>query len=474
MDHIQLIDHNGDWHALFDTINPLSDTPVQKHVPLGLKAVEIYRKKATRKAKQYFKNHMEPKSHCIEVASIRPPKNPAKKKTFRIVPTKGYWYIHFSYKGEDGGTIRYRKTSGLKATEENKHEAHCIGRLRYHKLAKPKAQSLDFSQGCDLVKELIEKYMAILKNRDLKPSTLKGYNSINRHHLLPVFGTMPISSLNTELIETWFTTITGVSKKAISAKTKNNILNFFSEILSKAADWGYLAKNPAKTVKRCKVIPKEKKIWTQPQRDQFLTTIKEECTETHAIFATSLFTGVRVGELLALSWEDIDWERNLLHIRNNFVEKEITTPKNRTSRWVNISPHLAKILQKHRQKSMKSTGLLFSRSNGEHLSNSMLRTPFLKYQKKAKVPKIRMHDMRHTFASLALMSGADLASVQKWLGHKHVQTTMGYISLIPEHLRDQIKKIDPVVQSPKPMNFGILSVITSMNKPQSYGAIAAI
>ena len=72
------------------------------------------------------------------------------------------------------------------------------------------------------------------------------------------------------------------------------------------------------------------------------------------------------------------------------------------------------------------------------------------------------------------MSGADLASVQKWLGHKHVQTTMGYISLIPEHLRDQIKKIDPVVQSPKPMNFGVFSVITSMNKPQSYGAIAAI
>ena len=68
--------------------------------------------------------------------------------------------------------------------------------------------------------------------------------------------------------------------------------------------------------------------------------------------------------------------------------------------------------------------------------------------------------MRHTFATLALVSGADLASVQTWLGHKDIHTTMRYINLLPEHLKEQIKKIDPVnYRQTKSANFDVFSPI---------------
>ena len=68
---------------------------------------------------------------------------------------------------------------------------------------------------------------------------------------------------------------------------------------------------------------------------------------------------------------------------------------------------------------------------------------FAKFCKQAKVTKIRMHDMRHTFASLALMDGVDVPTVQKWLGHKNIQTTMRYIKLLPQHMQEQSTKLNP-------------------------------
>ena len=74
---------------------------------------------------------------------------------------------------------------------------------------------------------------------------------------------------------------------------------------------------------------------------------------------------------------------------------------------------------------------------------ALLHKEILRIIKKANVTRIRMHDMRHTFASLALMDGVDVPTVQKWLGYKDIQTTMRYIKLLPQYMQEQSTKLNP-------------------------------
>lgn len=119
-----------------------------------------------------------------------------------------------------------------------------------------------------------------------------------------------------------------------------------------------------------------------------------------------------------------------------------TSPKSGKTRIIQICQFLVDVLTEYKDGN-KKRALVFSQSNGSHLSNDVLRKPFLRLCAQANVKPIRMHDMRHTFASLALIEGVDVPTVQKWLGHKDIQTAMRYIKLLPEHLQEQSKKLNP-------------------------------
>ena len=100
-------------------------------------------------------------------------------------------------------------------------------------------------------------------------------------------------------------------------------------------------------------------------------------------------------------------------------------------------------MQKHQEETGKRKGLVFPTSKGTYSTNDRIRRPFEHLVKQANVKKIRMHDMRHTFASLALMAGVDVPTVQKWLGHTDIQTTMRYIKILPQHMQEQAQLLTP-------------------------------
>ena len=183
-------------------------------------------------------------------------------------------------------------------------------------------------------------------------------------------------------------------------------------------------------------------FWSKEERNRFVSVASKHSPTFFTMFATFLFTGMRVGEIIALKWEHINLEQGTIHVQDNYVENELTIPKSGKTRFIQICPFLCTLLQKYQLKT-KKRGLVFPTKQGTYSSNDRIRRPFERLVEKANVTKIRMHDMRHTFASLALMDGVDVPTVQKWLGHKDIQTTMRYIKLLPEHMQEQSKKLNP-------------------------------
>ena len=368
-----------------------------------------------------------------------------------VTKRKGMWHMSFFYTHiPTGEQKRFRKSTGLPALKKHQPQAlRMASEMRNVLCHTPTPNSLPSTQEepqdqDGLFSKVASAYVDTLKAKGLKRSTLKSYDSILRIHLLPAFGNTPVSEITTKKVDTWFSTLIGANQKPLSKKTRNNIINFLSEIFAKAVVWEHCKENPIKPISRSKNEEKQMLFWSLEERDAFLVTANQsQQPHIFPLFATFLFTGMRVGEVLALQWEDVDLIHHTIHIQRNFVVDRVTTPKSGKSRYVQICSFLVGVLQQYQSTTQKSTGLVFSRKDGSHLSNEMLRKPFEKICKKAHIKKIRMHDMRHTFASLALMEGVDVPTVQKWLGHKDIQTTMRYIKLLPEHLQEQSKKLNP-------------------------------
>lgn len=181
------------------------------------------------------------------------------------------------------------------------------------------------------------------------------------------------------------------------------------------------------------------KFWKKEEQEAFLKSVAKTDPKYFALFATFLFTGMRVGEALALRWKNINLKRKIIHIRLNFAEGKEGLPKSKKSRSVQICNFLAEVLTEYKDETGKNS-LVFHRKDGSHLSNSIIRRPFLRNIELSKVELIRMH-VRHTFASLSLMQGVDVVTIKKWLGHKDIQTTMRYVKVLEEFLYEESQKI---------------------------------
>ena len=237
----------------------------------------------------------------------------------------------------------------------------------------------------------------------------------------------------------WFAKLEGISGD-ISLKTKKNIRTLLSQVLSKAVAWSYIDNNPINGTEKIRIEEEEMKFWTKEEREDFLKSVAKTDKKYFPLFATLLFTGMRVGELFALQWKNVDLKRKIIHIRENYVDGEVRIPKSKKTRSVQICDFLVQVLKKHKEQADRYS-LVFHRGDGSYLSNSMIRRPFLRNIELSEVERIRIHDLRHTFASLSLMQGVDVVSIQKWLGHKDLATTMRYVKVRDEFLRAESQKL---------------------------------
>jgi integrase len=282
-----------------------------------------------------------------------------------------------------------------------------------------------------------------IKETDLKPTARRGYEQILRVHLVPWFAGKRIREITVEDIQHYKRAKLRTEDKGLAPKTVNNHLGVLSSLMEDAVAWRYAPANPVKSVKKC--LPdrtaEDFLFWTADESEHFLEAVKQIRPRWLPFYTTALRTGLRLGELAALRWENIDFERNRIRVKASISDNKKGLPKNDKFRTISMSPHLRVILAELKLAS-GGKGRVFVCDKGGVLNSNRVKTSFQRCAKAAGVPRIRIHDLRHSFASQLVNFNTSIYKVQKLLGHADVKTTMRYAHLSPEAEDDAVAVLD--------------------------------
>ena len=276
-----------------------------------------------------------------------------------------------------------------------------------------------FADACD------EFLRYVADDRQRKPSTLAGYTSIIDSMLKPAFGDMPVESVTTTAIEEWLAALPQ------SARTKTLALVLLHGIFRRAKKVWSLPSNPAAEVEK----PPQRRsgeIQVFSPEEVWALVRAAGSEQDAAIFLTAAFTGLRMGELLALRWRDVDFAGAVLRVRASYSAGALTTPKSGKVRAVPLAPDVASALAQlgARELLVADDDLVFLGASGSYVDGSALRRRYKEALGAAGLRPLRFHNLRHTFGT-RMIAKADIRRVQEWMGHADIQTTMRYLHYAP-------------------------------------------
>jgi integrase len=230
-----------------------------------------------------------------------------------------------------------------------------------------------------------------------KPSTLRSYKDIINKHLVPVMGDYLLTELTTGRLQKYV----ALRLQKVKPKTVINEIVVLKEMFKHAVRWGYLRVSPAEYVERPRVEKEEMDILTPDESNLLLEHVTPKY---RPFFLMAVPTGMRRGELLGLQWGDINWKYNQIHVRHAMWKGQFITPKSKTSmRRIDMSPYLAMELKKHMLASpfKELDHLVFCNEEGNPFdADALIRRQFLPALRRAKITKVRFHDLRHTNVAL--------------------------------------------------------------------------
>jgi integrase len=279
--------------------------------------------------------------------------------------------------------------------------------------------------GATFTDAAVEYLRYVEHDRGRKPSTIRGYRSVIDAHLLPAFGDKPIERVTGPMIERWIAGFDG------SPRTRNKLLIQLSGILGRAKKVYGLRENAASTVEKFQAKSSGDIEVFSPEEIWALVRAAES-EQDAALFLTAAFTGLRMGELIALRWRDVDFARNVVRVRGSFSAGALTTPKSGKVRAVPLALDVASALAGLGRRAFWAADddLVFVGDTGGYLDGSALRRRYKRALRATDLRPLRFHDLRHTFGT-RMIAKADIRRVQEWMGHSDVQTTMRYLHYAP-------------------------------------------
>ncbi len=291
----------------------------------------------------------------------------------------------------------------------------------------------------DFAKEWVETY-AKMKT---KPSTLRSYQDTIKKQLVPRFGDYFLHQVSATMMQRF---VTERLATGVKGKTVRNDVVVLKLIYKRAFKNGYIRVNPAEYIDLPRIETTEVEILSPEEVRLFLTIV----TAKHRVFfLTAILTGMRRGELLALQKDDIDWKNKQICVRRSVWHGQFITPKTKYSvRRIDVSPYLLAELRKHVLASPPNDlGLVFSNEHGGIMdADTLIKRHFVPVFEKAKIKRVRFHDLRHTNASLRIAEGQDPKYIQDQMGHASIQTTFDrYGHLLRKANPDQAKKLDDIL-----------------------------
>lgn len=361
--------------------------------------------------------------------------------------------VKVNYTDENG---KYRQLCRIAYGQE-------AAKLLYMKLQMEMSSKGNSADSRIELKELFEKYVAA-KKFEVRQSTLNKTIQQFRHHVPDSLLETRLDKITTKQLQEWKLSI---EEKELAVTTKKNVYAALRAVFNFGVQMDYLQRNPLNKINNFKdplSIKKEMEYYTAEEFSKFISAAKDFAIRKerekhclfawnyHCFFAIAFFTGLRKGEIHALRWSDISG--CYLSVSRSLNQKlgsedVITPPKNSSSyRTIQIPKPLMEILDAHKKRAIQLPGFSeddFILGDGKSLRDTTIQKYNMRFAKIANVKCIRIHDFRHSHASLLANSGINIQEVARRLGHARIELTWNlYSHLYPKEEEKAIKVLDGV------------------------------
>ncbi|MDH2429289.1 tyrosine-type recombinase/integrase [Sphaerisporangium sp. TRM90804] len=338
----------------------------------------------------------------------------------------------------------------IRKTVYGKTEKEVLGKLAELKDAQRKGQNL--AARPRKFAEWLDEWIEMKKRQGTRPLTLRGYRQLIHDHVKPALGRKQLDKLTPTDVRRL---IEAKAESGLSAATVKQVHGLIRNALADAEREELIHRNVAKLVKPPSVKRDEARVLTIEEAKSLINTIKGDRLEAFWICALTL--GLRRGELLGLRWEDIDFGKGLLAVRQSLQRADgslqLVDPKtSRSRRAVPVPEPTLAALRKHKREQAaeqlaagerwKSSGLVFASTIGTPIEPGNLSTRWRKTRAKAGLDWLRLHDLRHACASFLIACGASPRTVMKTLGHSQIGLTMNtYAHVLPGIEREAVDAV---------------------------------
>jgi integrase len=365
-------------------------------------------------------------------------------------------------RGHGEGSIYQRKDGRWAAsiTFENRKRKTFYGKTRKEVQDKLNVALHEQQQGTfvtgsqQTLKQYLDSWLEEVHKPSIRISTYVKYRSMLDGHIIPALGHIKLQKLTAQQVQKFYTE---KLKEGLSAKTVSLLHGLLHHALDNAVRWNLVPRNVCDLVSLPQAKRYDVQSLTPEQAKRLLEAVRGHRLE--GILTLALTTGMRRGELLALRWQDIDFQDKSLRIRHTvdritghgYVENEPKTPTSR--RKIVLPNFVIDVLKQHRAYQLEARlkagvawqdkDLVFCNTHGGYLSPDYLLEVFQKLLEDAGLPYIRFHDLRHSAATILLSMGVHPKVVQELLGHSKVGITLDiYSHVLPSMQRIAMDGMD--------------------------------
>ncbi len=344
--------------------------------------------------------------------------------------------------------IRYYGPDGRQRWETigpNKKEAETVLAQRVYEVRSGKFPILQRRKRLlfrDFAREWEEKHLFRVRT-----STAIVYRRLLRYQLLPAFGERSLAALTPVDVQAYIAR--QVESGALAPKTVNNALALLKQMLKAAMDWGYLSAVPLAGVKKLRQHRRDLPLWTLAEIRKFLLGAPEEW---RTVWLVGTFTGLRPGEIQAMTWQDQNWPdfaANKIHVTCAYeAESKVLGPTktDRSVRLVDMVPAVRQALLALKIQSGDGSWLVFPGPQDSMFSRSVMKRAWHRTLEATGVRRIRPYDLRHTFASLLITAGKNPLYIARQMGHYSAGFTLDTYGHLMEALpKQQVEWIDELV-----------------------------
>lgn len=311
------------------------------------------------------------------------------------------------------------------------------------------------------VAEYLERWLMEAARPKVTAKTLEGYRACVQNYINPRIGARQLSKVTGLEVQALYN---AMSESGLSPRTVQYTGMILKQAIKQAVQWRMLTFNPCDAVKPPKQVTAEMKALDPAQARKFLAVARED--HHAALWELALTTGARPSEYLALKWDDIDWQNGMVRIQRSIDRKpngEWSFGENKTQRSrrpIKLHGTALDALRRWREtqdamrrearENWQDHGLIFTAENGSPLDrHNLARRNFRRILNAAGLPKIRLYDLRHTYATLALSAGVPVKVVSEQLGHSGVALTLDTYSHVLPHMQDDaVAKVEALLLEP--------------------------